>query len=168
MSEPVATCRWSPWIRRLRAELSHCKMGIRRLRHDPLILLGYDGSPDARCAIDRAGELLHGQLARAGIGIGIGTLDFEAIHAARERAGSCRLGALGALASSRRIGAGISAAPAITRQKESMRPVIWSAPLPIESWKKRMPPPIAIRLAATEVNAITSSGGPSCRLRADA
>ena len=157
-------------------------MGIRRLRHDPLILLGYDGSPDARCAIDRAGELLHGQpatiltlwdglaavLARAGIGIGIGTLDFEAIHAARERAGSCRLGALGALASSRRIGAGISAAPAITRQKESMRPVIWSAPLPIESWKKRMPPPIAIRLAATEVNAITSSGGPSCRLRADA
>ena len=70
-----------------------------------MILICYDGSADAQCAIDRAGELLSGQpstiftvwdglaavLARAGTGIGVGALDFEAIDAAsqsnaRERA----------------------------------------------------------------------------------
>ncbi len=64
-----------------------------------MILLCYDGSSDAQCAIDRAGELLRGQsatiltvwdglaavLARAGTGVGIGALDFEAIDAASER-----------------------------------------------------------------------------------
>jgi nucleotide-binding universal stress UspA family protein len=65
-----------------------------------VILLCYDGSSDAHCAIDRAAELLSGQpatvltlwdglaavLARAGTGIGIGALDYEAIDAASERA----------------------------------------------------------------------------------
>ena len=70
-----------------------------------MILVCYDGSVDAGCAIDRAAELLHGHpatiltvwdglalvLARAGTGIGVGALDFEAIdaaseHNARERA----------------------------------------------------------------------------------
>jgi nucleotide-binding universal stress UspA family protein len=65
-----------------------------------VILLCYDGSADAQCAIDQAGEVLSGQpatvltlwdglaavLARAGTGIGIGALDFEAIDAASERA----------------------------------------------------------------------------------
>jgi nucleotide-binding universal stress UspA family protein len=64
-----------------------------------MILLCYDGSSDAQCAIDRAGELLRGQpatiltiwdgladlLARAGTGVGVGALDFEAIDAASER-----------------------------------------------------------------------------------
>jgi nucleotide-binding universal stress UspA family protein len=64
-----------------------------------VILVCYDGSNDAQCAIDRAGELLSGQpatvltlwdglaavLARAGTGIGVGALDFEAIDAASER-----------------------------------------------------------------------------------
>ena len=63
-----------------------------------MILICYDGSSDAQCAIDRAGELLSGQpstiltvwdglaavLARAGTGIGVGALDFEAIDAASE------------------------------------------------------------------------------------
>lgn len=65
-----------------------------------MILLCYDGSTDAQCAIDRAGELLRGQaatiltvwdglaavLARAGTGVGVGALDFEAIDAASEGA----------------------------------------------------------------------------------
>ena len=65
-----------------------------------MILICYDGSSDAQCAIDRAGELLRGQPAtvltplgrpRRGAGesrngIGIGALDFEAIDAASERA----------------------------------------------------------------------------------
>jgi nucleotide-binding universal stress UspA family protein len=64
-----------------------------------MILVCYDGSTDAQCAIDRAGELLSGQpatiltvwdglaevLARAGAGFGVGALDFEAIDAASER-----------------------------------------------------------------------------------
>jgi nucleotide-binding universal stress UspA family protein len=64
-----------------------------------VILLCYDGSTDAQCAIERAGELLRGQpatiltiwdglaavLARAGTGVGVAALDFEAIDAASER-----------------------------------------------------------------------------------
>jgi nucleotide-binding universal stress UspA family protein len=64
-----------------------------------MILLCYDGSRDAECAIERAGELLSGQpatiltvwegltvvLARSGTGLGVGALDFEAIDAACER-----------------------------------------------------------------------------------
>lgn len=48
-------------------------------------------------------------------------------------AGSGLVGRVGA-------GAGISAAPAMTKQKASMRPAICGAPAPIESWKTRMPP----------------------------
>ena len=66
-----------------------------------------------------------------------------------------------------RVGADMSAAPAMTRQNASVRPTICVAPAPIESWKTRMPPLIAIRFAATDVNAITASGGPSCKLRAE-
>jgi hypothetical protein len=55
----------------------------------------------------------------------------------------------------------------MARQNASVRPTIWAAPTPIESWKTRMPPLIAIKLAAIEVNAITASAGPTWRLRAD-
>ena len=49
-----------------------------------------------------------------------------------------------------------------------MRPVIPTAPEPIDSPKIRMPPRIAARLAVTEVIAMTSIGSPTWRLRADA
>ena len=64
-----------------------------------------------------------------------------------------------------RTGAGISAAPTITRQKAAMRPVISTAPVPTGSRKTRMPPTIAVRLAATDVSAITWTPGPSCKPR---
>jgi nucleotide-binding universal stress UspA family protein len=58
-----------------------------------MILIAYDGSDDARAAIDRAGELLNGQpatiltvwerfvdvMARAGAGLPIGDIDYESI-----------------------------------------------------------------------------------------
>ena len=50
-----------------------------------------------------------------------------------------------------RTGAGISAAPAMTRAKESMRPVIARGPAPIGSRKTRIPPTMAVRLAATDM-----------------
>lgn len=65
-----------------------------------MMLICYDGSNDARYAIEHAGQLLSGQpatiltvwdglaavLTRAGTGIGVSALDFEAIDAASERA----------------------------------------------------------------------------------
>jgi hypothetical protein len=41
-------------------------------------------------------------------------------------------------------------------------------PEPIGSWKTRIPPMIAVRLAATEVIAMTSTASPIWRLRAEA
>jgi nucleotide-binding universal stress UspA family protein len=69
-----------------------------------MILICYDGSADAQCAIDSAAELLGGHaatvltiwegfatvMARAGAGFGVGALDFERIEAACERAASER------------------------------------------------------------------------------
>jgi hypothetical protein len=43
-----------------------------------------------------------------------------------------------------------------------------SGPEPMRSSKTRMPPTIAERFAATEVRAMTSTAGPSWRLRAEA
>jgi hypothetical protein len=63
---------------------------------------------------------------------------------------------------------GIRGAPAITRPNAVIRPMICSAPCPTGSWNTRIPPLIAMRLAAIEVNAITSNVGPSCKLRAEA
>ncbi len=67
-----------------------------------MILLCYDGSPDAQAAIDRAGELLSGQaatvltvwepfidvMARTGLGFGLGNpaVNVEEIDAASEQA----------------------------------------------------------------------------------
>ena len=59
-----------------------------------------------------------------------------------------------------RIGAGIRAAPIRTRTNAIIRTVISSAPVPTGSRKTRMPPTIAVRLAVTEVMAITSTPGP--------
>jgi len=66
------------------------------------------------------------------------------------------------------MGAGMSAAPAITRENARKRAVISSAPEPIGSWKTRIPPMIAVRLAVTEVSAMTSTPLPIWRLRAEA
>jgi nucleotide-binding universal stress UspA family protein len=63
-----------------------------------MILIAYDGSDDARAAIDRAGELLSGQpatiltvwerfvdvMARAGVGMPIGSVDYEELDRANE------------------------------------------------------------------------------------
>jgi nucleotide-binding universal stress UspA family protein len=63
-----------------------------------MILIAYDGSDDARAAIDRAGELLSGQpatiltvwerfvdvMARTGVGIPIGGIDYDALDRANE------------------------------------------------------------------------------------
>ena len=48
------------------------------------------------------------------------------------------------------------------------RAPIASGPEPMGSPKTRMPPMMAARFAATEVKAMTSTAGPSWRLRADA
>jgi hypothetical protein len=64
--------------------------------------------------------------------------------------------------------AGMSAAPAMTRQKARKRPMTATAPEPIGSWKTRTPPMMAARLAATEVRAMTSTPLPICRLPAEA
>lgn len=63
-----------------------------------MLLIGYDGSPDAQSAIERAGELLPGRpavvltvweqlvetLARIGAGMPMGELDFETVDRAVE------------------------------------------------------------------------------------
>ena len=63
-----------------------------------MILIAYDGSADARAAIERAGELLSGQpatvlvvwepfvdvLARSGAGMPIGEVDYEALDRSSE------------------------------------------------------------------------------------
>ena len=70
-----------------------------------MILIAYDGSKDAQSAIDRAGDLMSGEpttvlsvwepfvdvMARTGLGVGPGVIDFEALdkayeESARERA----------------------------------------------------------------------------------
>jgi hypothetical protein len=56
-----------------------------------------------------------------------------------------------------RAGAGMSAAPAMMRQKAKKRPPISTGPEPICLWKTTTPPKIAARLAATEVSAMTST-----------
>jgi Fatty acid desaturase len=81
---------------------------------------------------------------------------------------AARLGVCQAVSGVARIGAGMSAAPAMTRQNARKRAVMARGPEPIGSWKTRMPPMIAARLAATEVSAMTSTPSPSWRLRAEA
>ena len=63
-----------------------------------MILIAYDGSKDAQSAIDRAGELMPGEptivlsvwepfvdvMARTGLGVGPGVIDFEALDKAHE------------------------------------------------------------------------------------
>jgi hypothetical protein len=66
------------------------------------------------------------------------------------------------------MGAGINAAPAITRQEGGHPPADLQRPGPDRVTEDRMPPTIAIRLAATEVSAMTSTPGPICRPRAEA
>jgi hypothetical protein len=83
--------------------------------------------------------------------------EIRACSARRPRTHSCA----GRLAA--RSGAGIRAAPAITRPNAIIRPVIPTAPAPIESRKTRMPPRIAVRLAATAVSAMTSTPGVDTR-----
>jgi hypothetical protein len=46
--------------------------------------------------------------------------------------------------------------------------MISTAAEPMGSLKTRMPPTIAVRLAATEVKAMTSTPGPICKPRAEA
>ena len=81
-----------------------------------MILIAYDGSKDAQAAIDLAGELMGGErtvvlsvwepfvdvMARSGLGVGPGVIDFEALdktyeESARERAaeGAQRAGRAG-------------------------------------------------------------------------
>ena len=86
-----------------------------------MILICYDGSADAQCAIERAGELLGGQpatiltvwdgltqvLIRTGAGFGAGALDVGQIDAAGER--SARERAAEGVALARQ--AGLSAEP---------------------------------------------------------
>ena len=78
-----------------------------------------------------------------------------------------RLGVLPASGAAR-TGAGMCAAPAMTRQKAKKRPPISTGPEPIGLWKTTIPPRIAARLAATEVSAMTSTPWPIYRLRAEA
>ena len=56
---------------------------------------------------------------------------------------------------------------AITRQNARKRPLL-AERQPIGSWKTRIPPMIAVRLAATDVSAMTSTPSPIWRLRAEA
>ena len=62
------------------------------------------------------------------------------------------------------MGAGTSAAPAMTRPNAMTRPATAGVPEPIGSWNTRMPPMIAAAFAATEVSAITSTPSPIWRL----
>ena len=87
---------------------------------------------------------------------------------ARRRKLSPGLATPPSLPSATRSGAGIRAAPAMTSPNAIIRPAIATAPVPIESRKTRTPPTIAMRLAATEVSAMTSTPGPICRPRAEA
>lgn len=67
-----------------------------------------------------------------------------------------------------RVGAGMRAPPAITSPKAITRATTASGVWPRGSLKTRMPPPMAVKLAASEVSAITSSPGPICSDRAEA
>jgi nucleotide-binding universal stress UspA family protein len=66
-----------------------------------VILIAYDGSKDAQSAIDLAGDLMSGEpttvlsvwepfvdvMARTGLGVGPGVIDFEALDKAYEKSG---------------------------------------------------------------------------------
>jgi hypothetical protein len=56
----------------------------------------------------------------------------------------------------------------MTSPNAIIRPAIGTTPCPIESRKTRTPPTIAMRLAATEVSAMTSTPGPIYKPRAGA
>jgi nucleotide-binding universal stress UspA family protein len=86
-----------------------------------VILIAYDGSKDAQSAIDLAGDLMSGEpttvlsvwepfvdvMARTGLGVGPGVIDFEALDKAYEESGRERA-AVGARRAAR---AGLNAQP---------------------------------------------------------